>query len=61
MESPIEKGALGLTDLKTFDKSLKLSWLKRIQFQNEGWAEFPHIYNIHKIVLFGDNFAESLS
>ena len=61
MESPIEKGGLGLTDLKTFDKSLKLSWLKRIQFQNEGWAEFPHIYNIQKIVLFGDNYAESLS
>ena len=57
-ENPIQKGGLGLIDLEFFDKALKLSWLKRIYQQTNGWAEFPIRYNIHKLVLYGDRYAE---
>ena len=54
----ISDGGLGLTNLKVFDASLTLSWLKRVQQQDRGWAEFTHAYDIQKIVLYGDIYAD---
>ena len=61
LELPIAKGGLCLTNLLNFDLALKITWLKRVQSQNSGWSEFAHASNIHKIVIYGDLFAEKLS
>ena len=61
LELPIAKGGLCLTNLVNFDLALKVTWLKRVQSQNSGWAEFAHASNIHKIVIYGDLFAKKLS
>ena len=43
-----------MTNLKVFDSSLKLSWLRRIINQTEGWVEFPIEFNISNIFKYGD-------
>ena len=53
------KGVLNLTNLRTFDLSLKLSWL--VQYRDLGLAEFPHKHNIHKIILHGDDYTDKIS
>ena len=58
VELPLMKGGLCLTNLPNFDLALKITWLKRVQNQNSGWAEFAHALSIHKIVLYGDLFAK---
>ena len=40
MENTHNLGGLKMTNLKIFDSSLKLSWLKRIINQLDGWVEF---------------------
>ena len=53
-------GGLKLTNLKTFDASLKISWLKRLMNQNSGWAEFPIQYRILDTIRYGNNFPKKL-
>ena len=62
-EGLINHGGLGLTYLSLFNTSLKLSWLKRLQSQAQGWVAFQIKiqYNIHKLVLYGDIFAYNTS
>ena len=45
-----ELGGLQLTNILLFDKALKLSWLKRICNQTEGWASFLHYYKIDRAI-----------
>ena len=40
MENTHNLGGLKMTNLKIFDSSLNLSWLKRIINQLDGWVEF---------------------
>ena len=56
LECPTNHGGGGLnfTNLEIFDASLKLSWLRRVQQQSMVWADFPHNFNIHKLVPYGD-------
>ena len=56
MKTPISDGGLG-TNMRNFDASLKLSWLRRIQQQDRGRAEFPY----PKIVLYGDAYADRMA
>ena len=60
MENALNLGGLKMTNLRTFDSALKLSWLKRMINQNEGWAEFPQEFNIHNIFKYGDNYTKIL-
>ena len=60
MENALNLGGLKMTNLCTFDSALKLSWLKRIINQNDGWAEFPQEFNIHNIFKYGDNYTKIL-
>ena len=56
LESTYREGGLKMTNIKTFDTALKISWLKRLKNEDDGWEEFPRIFNIHKIILFGDHY-----
>ena len=56
LESTYREGGLKMTNIKTFDTALKISWLKRLKNEDDGWEEFPRILNIHKIILFGDHY-----
>ena len=47
-----------LTNLQKFDSALKISWMKRLLNQNEGWAIFPLKYGIGKILRYGDEYQE---
>ena len=53
-------GGMKMTDLKTFDYSLKISWIKRLISQNEGWAEFPLEMGILKTIQYGDQYLHKL-
>ena len=53
-------GGLKLTNLKTFDASLKLSWFKRLLHESEGWAEFPIQLRILNILRYDDNFPKTV-
>ena len=53
-------GGLKMVHLKTFDLSLKISWIKRISLQRDGWAEFPKQMGIHKIIVYGDQYAKMI-
>ena len=54
-------GGLNFTNLETVDASLRLSWIRRVNQQSMGWAEFPYNSNIHKLILYGDIYAYKLS
>ena len=60
-ENSICQGGLGLTNLSLFNSALKISWLKRLLSQTTGWAVFPIHFNIHKLILYGDEFAREVS
>ena len=60
MENLTNLGGLKMTNLKIFDYSLKISWVKRIITQTEGWAEFPIEMGLLKAVRFGDQFLKKL-
>ena len=49
-----------MTNLKNFDYSLKISWLKRLITQTEGWVEFPTEMGIQKIIKYGDQYLTKL-
>ena len=56
LENSYQMGGLKMTNLQTFDQSLKSSWIKRIKEQTDGWEELPRKYQIDKIILFGNNY-----
>ena len=60
MEILIDLGELKMTNMKIFNMALKLSWLKRLNIQTEGWAEFPIQYEIHNICKYGDQFPKNI-
>ena len=60
MENAVNLGGLKMTNLNTFDSALKLSWLKRIINQKEGWADFPQEFNIQSIFKYGDRYTKKL-
>ena len=43
-----------LKDLGGLKMTLKVSWLKRIIIQTQGWAEFPNHFKINNIILYGN-------
>ena len=49
-----------MTNIKIFDAALKLSGVKRLLTQTDGWAEFPRYFNIHNILRFGDEYAKHI-
>ena len=61
LESTSKLGGLQMTNLRMFDKSLKISWIKRLKDQNDGWEFFPRYFNIHKIEIFGDIYPTMLA
>ena len=60
LENTCSLGGLKLTNLKMFDQALKISWLKRLKNENDGWEEVPRYHNVHKIVMYGDNYIPHL-
>ena len=58
--NPIEEGGLKYPNLAAFDKSLKITWLRRILKEDKGWCIFPTFFKIHKIFLFGDMYLNTL-
>ena len=59
-QSPLEWGGLKMINLETFDKALKLSWIKRLKNEKDGWEYFPRYYNIHKVIMFGDKYPQKI-
>ena len=53
-------GGLKMTNLKIFDASLKISWIKRLINQSQGWAEFPIQSGINDILKYGDKFPKKI-
>ena len=60
VENPHNLGGLKMINLVAFNNSLKISWLKRLKKQYDGWEQFPRHFDIHKIVLFGDKLTQSI-
>ena len=60
METLTTLGGLKMTNIKIFDLSLKISWVKRFIAQTEGWAEFPNSMGFSKILIFGDQYFKKL-
>ena len=54
MENTTYVGELKMTNLKVFNATLKISLMKRLTTQEEGWAGFPMQFNIHNIPRYGD-------
>ena len=59
-ENVKELGVLQLTNILLFDKALKLSWLRRVCNQMEGWASFPHYYKIDKAMFYGSIYIDNI-
>ena len=53
-------GGLKMTNLTNFAAALKISWIKRIQDQTIGWAEFPIQHRITDILKYGDLFPQKI-
>ena len=51
---------LKMTNLRTFDQSLKISWLRRLIDHSDGWEELPRKFNVNNIPLFGCNYPKVL-
>ena len=47
--------------MSLLNSALKISWLKRLLPQTTGWTVFPIHFNIHKLILYGDEFARRVS
>ena len=47
--------------MSLFNSALKISWLKRLLPQTTGWAVFPIHFNIHILILYGNEFARRVS
>ena len=60
LENLPDLGGMKITNLRAFDTALKISWMKRLLNQSEGWAEFPIRLKIHKVPMYGDLYAKSL-
>ena len=60
METQTSLGGMKMTNLRIFDASLKLSWLKRLNNQIKGWAEFPIQYKILDTLKYGDHFPQKI-
>ena len=60
METLPNLGGLKMTDLKTFDHALKISWIKRLVNQEKGWAEFPMKHGLNEILRYGDQFPKQI-
>ena len=60
IENLTNLGGLKMANLKNLDHSLKISWIKRISIQTDGWAEFPIQMGIHKIIQYGDQNAKKI-
>ena len=60
LESTYTMGGLKKTNLKIFDQSLKLSWLKRFKDSSDGWEEIPRKFNIQNIPIFGDKYPSTI-
>ena len=61
LENVKEVGVLQLTNILLVDKALKLSWLRRVFNQTEGWASFPHYYKIDKAMFYGSIYIEKFN
>ena len=55
-----DKGGLDMINLKEFDMSLKLTWLRKYLKQSPEWSEFANFYNIDNIIWTGLNYHKSL-
>ena len=58
----LEKGGLGMIDIELFDKSLKLTWIRRILKETKKWRSllltlYPEINNL---TFYGDEFLHHL-
>ena len=60
METQTSLGGMKMTNLRVFDASLKLSWLKRLNNQTKGWSEFPIHYRILDTLKYGDLFPKQV-
>ena len=56
LENTNKLGGLKLTNITVFNNALKISWLKRLKNQDDGWELFPRHYKIHRMIIFGDRY-----
>ena len=60
METLPNLGGLKMTDLKSFDHALKISWIKRLVNQEKGWAEFPMKHGLNEILRYRDQYPKQI-
>ena len=63
LNQKLENGGLAMINLKVFDQSLKLSWVKRFFTSEAKWkevieAKYPKLVNIQK---FGSSYTKKLA
>ena len=60
LEGEIPHGGLKLHDLNLFDKSLKLSWLKRYLRSTSKWTIFPNNFELWEVFTYGPDILNKL-
>ena len=58
----LQEGGLNMPDLKKFDASLKITWIRKLLLQRTKWSEITEIIcpNIQKIKIFGPGFLTNI-
>ena len=60
LEGEIQYGGLKLHNLQQFEKSLKLSWLKRYICSNSKWTKFPNDFDLWEVFIYGPDILEKI-
>ena len=60
LEGEIQHGGLKLHNLQLFEKSLKLSWLKRYICSNSKWTTFPNDFDLWEVFIYGPDILEKI-
>ena len=55
-----EDGGLNMIDIADFDKSLKITWLLKLQNSDPEWKEFATNYKIDRLIWTGELYHKNL-
>ena len=54
------KGGLKMVNIFSFEKTLKIKWVKQLNSKQDAWTIIPTKYNIHCLLEYGNKFPKKL-
>ena len=54
------KGGLKMVNIFSFERTLKIKWVKQLNSQQDAWTIIPIKYNIHCLLEYGNKFPKKL-